>query len=153
MWVKHLPVWRGQQIAVERSLAEFRAGRPVVLTSAREWRSLLPVDGLTDDAICRFQAAVCAGRRPYLLITARRARALGLDGAGPRVWRSAICTIARKRSFPSPLIGALNAASTSSRWAGQRRPRSSLPSSPSRLPAFSSARKRDAGLQIGGLRR
>ena len=43
------------QIAVERSLNEFRAGRPVVLTSARECALFLPVDGLSDDAFAAFK--------------------------------------------------------------------------------------------------
>jgi GTP cyclohydrolase II len=42
----------------------------------------LPVDGLTDEGLAGFRL-LCAPGRPYLLITARRARALGLEGAGP----------------------------------------------------------------------
>ncbi len=69
------------QIAVERGLNEFRAGRPVVLSSARECALFLPVDGLSDDSLALFKQT-CAPERPYLLVTARRARALGLDGRG-----------------------------------------------------------------------
>jgi len=69
-----------EQIAVERGLAEFRCGRPVILTSAEESVAVLPVDGMTDEALVSFRQ-LCAPRRPYLLITARRARALGLEGA------------------------------------------------------------------------
>jgi GTP cyclohydrolase II len=71
-----------EQIAVERGLAEFRSGRPVILTSAEERVAVLPVDGMTDEALVSFRR-LCAPRRPHLLITARRARALGLEGAGP----------------------------------------------------------------------
>jgi GTP cyclohydrolase II len=71
-----------KQVAVERALAEFRSGRPVIVTSAEEKVAVLPVDGMTDEALASFRL-LCAPRRPHLLITARRARALGLDGAGP----------------------------------------------------------------------
>ena len=71
-----------EQIAVERGLAEFRCGRPVILTSAEEMVTVLPVDGMTDEAFVSFRR-LCAPARPHLLITARRARALGLEGAGP----------------------------------------------------------------------
>jgi GTP cyclohydrolase II len=70
------------QVAVERGVNEFRTGRPVVLTSARECAVFLPVDGLSDEALALFKQA-CGPERPYLLVTARRARALGLDAHGP----------------------------------------------------------------------
>jgi GTP cyclohydrolase II len=71
-----------KQVSVERGLAEFRSGRPVILTSAEEEVVVLPVDGMTDEALASFRL-LCAPGRPHLLITARRARALGLDGDGP----------------------------------------------------------------------
>jgi GTP cyclohydrolase II len=71
-----------EQIAVERGLAEFRSGRPVIVTSAEEMVTVLPVDGMTDEALVSFRG-LCLPARPHLLITARRARALGLEGAGP----------------------------------------------------------------------
>ena len=71
-----------EQVGVERGLAEFRSGRPVVLTAADKAVVLLPVDGMTDEGLASFRR-LCAPHRPYLLITARRARALGLDGVGP----------------------------------------------------------------------
>jgi GTP cyclohydrolase II len=73
---------RPEQVAVERGLAEFRSGRPVVLVSAEERVVVLPVDGMTDAGLLSFRL-LCAPLRPYLLVTARRARALGLDGTGP----------------------------------------------------------------------
>ncbi len=73
---------KADQVAVERGLAEFAAGRPVILTSPSESALVLPVDGLTDAILAGFRQ-FCAPARPYLLITARRARALGLDAAGP----------------------------------------------------------------------
>jgi GTP cyclohydrolase II len=73
---------KADQVAVERGIAEFAAGRPVILTSRSESALVLPVDGLTDAILAGFRQ-LCAPARPYLLITARRARALGLDAAGP----------------------------------------------------------------------
>jgi GTP cyclohydrolase II len=71
-----------EQVGVERGLAEFRSGRPVIVKSATEAVVLLPVDGLTDERLAGFRL-LCAPGRPRLLITSRRARALGLEGAGP----------------------------------------------------------------------
>jgi GTP cyclohydrolase II len=73
---------RLERVAVERGLAEFHSGRPVVMISADERVMVLPVDGMTDEGLASFRL-LCAPRRPYLLVTARRARALGLDGAAP----------------------------------------------------------------------
>jgi GTP cyclohydrolase II len=70
------------QVAVERGLAEFRSGRPVIITSPDAATVALPVDGMTDHGLAAFRQLSAPGR-PYLLITARRARALGLSGAGP----------------------------------------------------------------------
>ena len=71
-----------KQVAVERGLAEFRSGRPVIITSDSEAVVVLPVDGMTDQGLSSFRQ-LCAPSRPHLLITARRARALALDGNGP----------------------------------------------------------------------
>jgi GTP cyclohydrolase II len=71
-----------KQVAVERGLAEFRSGRPVIITSGDEATAALPIDGMTDDGLAAFRQ-LCAPVRPHLLVTARRARALGLEGAGP----------------------------------------------------------------------
>jgi len=71
-----------KQVAVERGLAEFRSGRPVIVTSADKRAVALPVDGMTDERLASFRT-LCAPGRPHLLVTARRARALGLDAAGP----------------------------------------------------------------------
>lgn len=74
------PFGTPEKVAVGRGLAEFRSARPVILTSAHEAILVLPVDGMTDDGLAAFRR-LCAPLRPYLLVTARRARALGLDGA------------------------------------------------------------------------
>jgi GTP cyclohydrolase II len=71
-----------EQIAVERALAEFRSGRPVVIKSPAGCVAAMPVDGLTDESLGSFRT-LCAPERPHLVITSRRARALGIDGKGP----------------------------------------------------------------------
>ncbi len=70
------------QVAVERGLAEFRSGRPVILTWNGERTLVLPVDGMTDQTLVAFRQ-LCAPTRPRLLVTARRGRALGLNAIGP----------------------------------------------------------------------
>jgi GTP cyclohydrolase II len=67
-----------EQVAVERGLNEFRAGRPIILAWEEEMAVLLPVDGMTDAGLSAFRQ-LCRPARPYLLITARRARTLGLN--------------------------------------------------------------------------
>lgn len=73
-------------VSVERGLAEFRAGRPVVLASAEQRLVALPVDGLDASRLAAFQA-LCAPAPARLAVSARRARALGLDAAGPVLLR------------------------------------------------------------------
>jgi GTP cyclohydrolase II len=69
-------------IAVQRSIAEFQAGRPVVIEAGDERLVALPVDGLTQ-AACDAFAALCAPAAVCLVVTARRARVMGLDVPGP----------------------------------------------------------------------
>jgi GTP cyclohydrolase II len=71
-----------KHVAVERGLAEFRSGRPVIITAAGETVAALPVDGMTDEGLASFRL-LCAPGRPHLIVTARRARALGLDRDAP----------------------------------------------------------------------
>src|SRR5712692_9390723 len=71
-----------ERVAVERGLAEFRCGRPGIMTAAGEGVAALPVDGMTREQLASF-GLLCAPAKPYLLVTARRARALGLDATGP----------------------------------------------------------------------
>jgi GTP cyclohydrolase II len=68
------------RVAVERSLAEFGSGRPVIIASACR-TAALPVDGITDELLAAFRR-FCAPEEPYLIVTSRRARALGLDAVG-----------------------------------------------------------------------
>jgi GTP cyclohydrolase II len=69
-------------IAVQRSIAEFQAGRPVVIATAGERLAVLPVDGLTQTACDAFMA-LCEPAAVGLVVTARRARVIGLDVPGP----------------------------------------------------------------------
>jgi len=70
------------RVAVERGLAEFRSGRPVVMLSAAGTAVVMPVDGITDAGLNAFRQLAAPGH-PHLVVTARRARALGIDKSGP----------------------------------------------------------------------
>jgi GTP cyclohydrolase II len=63
-------------------LAEFRAGRPVVMKSGGEMLLCLPVEGLTKERLTAFRA-LCAPIAPRLVLTSRRARSLGIDSSEP----------------------------------------------------------------------
>ena len=65
-------------ISVSRGVAEFNSRRPVLITAQDESLLALPVDGLDDARLAEF-TALCASSEPYLVITARRALALGID--------------------------------------------------------------------------
>jgi len=70
------------QIDVGRGIAEFHAGRPVLITDDGETLLALPVEGLDAQRLAEFMA-LCAPVVPRLVITARRALALGLDATMP----------------------------------------------------------------------
>jgi GTP cyclohydrolase II len=70
------------EVEVERGLAEFRGGRPVRVTTPEQSIVALPVDGLDTRRLAAFKA-FAAPALPRLVVSARRARALGLDGAEP----------------------------------------------------------------------
>jgi GTP cyclohydrolase II len=71
------------RVMVKRGLAEFRAGRPVIISSgSANFLIALPVDGLNAARLAAF-AALCAPVKPKLIVTARRACALGIDATGP----------------------------------------------------------------------
>lgn len=76
------------QIGVSRGVAEFQAGRPVLITDHGKMLLALPVEGLDAQRLAEFKA-LCAPILPRLVITARRARALGLDAATPVALRLA----------------------------------------------------------------
>ncbi|MBX6329122.1 MAG: GTP cyclohydrolase II [Pseudolabrys sp.] len=69
-------------LGVSRGIAEFRALRPVVLAGPDERVLTLPVEGLDARRLNEF-LALCAPKAPCLVITARRARVLGMDTTAP----------------------------------------------------------------------
>jgi len=69
-------------VEVERGLAEFRGGRPVLFCDGGHTLVALPVDGIEADRLAAFRV-LCTPLPPRLIVTARRARALGIDAAGP----------------------------------------------------------------------
>jgi GTP cyclohydrolase II len=70
------------QTGVCRGLGEFRGRRPVRLTAPGEALLALPVEGLDSQRLTEF-AALCAPVAPELIITERRALALGLNARTP----------------------------------------------------------------------
>ena len=70
-----------EQVGVGRGLAEFRAGRPVLIANG-ETLITLPVEGLDSDRLAAFWA-LCEPIPPRLVITARRARSLGINADAP----------------------------------------------------------------------
>jgi len=70
------------QVAVGRAVSEFRSGRPVLITSANETITALPVDGMTEAMLVAFRL-LCRPVQPFLLITARRARIMGVEASAP----------------------------------------------------------------------
>jgi GTP cyclohydrolase II len=69
-------------VGVQRGLAEFRMGRPVIFAADAEQILALPVDGADGERVAAFHA-LHAARPPRLAITARRAKALGVETAEP----------------------------------------------------------------------
>ena len=68
--------------SVSRGLGEFQARRPVLITAMGETVLALPVEGLDGQRLSEFMA-LCAPVVPRLIITERRALALGLDASTP----------------------------------------------------------------------
>jgi GTP cyclohydrolase II len=75
-------------VSVSRGLAEFHGRRPVLITAKNEALLALPVEGLDAARLIEFKA-LCAPRTPRLIVTARRALALGLDARTPMALRLA----------------------------------------------------------------
>jgi GTP cyclohydrolase II len=69
-------------VAVERGLAEFRAGRPVLIAGPDDTALALPVDGMTNERLASYRQ-LCRPATPRLVVTGRRAQALGLAASGP----------------------------------------------------------------------
>jgi len=67
---------------VTRGLGEFHGRRPVFVTAGGEAVLALPVEGLDGQRLAEFMA-LCGPVAPQLVITRRRALALGLDATAP----------------------------------------------------------------------
>lgn len=76
------PFGSAAHIAVERGLAEFRSGRPVIIDSHAGSIAALPIDGMTDARLAAFRS-LCAPAPLHVVITASRAQALCLAATGP----------------------------------------------------------------------
>ena len=72
----------GSHTSVSRGLGEFHGWRPVLVTAKGEAVLALPVEGLDRQRLFEFMA-LCAPVMPQLIITERRALALGLDASAP----------------------------------------------------------------------
>jgi GTP cyclohydrolase II len=70
------------RVMVKRGIAEFRADRPVIISSGSNLLLVLPVDGLNAARLAAF-ASMCAPHKPKLVVTAVRAHALGVDTTEP----------------------------------------------------------------------
>ena len=68
--------------SVSRGVAEFLSRRPVLITAPNETLLALPVEGLDSRRLTEF-IALCAPSVPQLVITSRRAHALGMDAKSP----------------------------------------------------------------------
>src|SRR5690242_6741666 len=71
-----------EQVGVSRGVAEFQARRPVLIGGDDEILLALPVEGLDSQRLAEF-SRFCSPVPPHLVVTARRALALGLDAATP----------------------------------------------------------------------
>jgi GTP cyclohydrolase II len=73
-------------VGVSRGLAEFHGRRPVLITAKNETLLALPVEGLDAARLAEFMT-LCELGTPRLIVTARRALALGLDARTPMALR------------------------------------------------------------------
>lgn len=71
-----------EQVGVDRGLAEFRAGRPIVVKSGSETLLCLPVEGLNKDRLAAFRE-LSTPIAPRLVLTGLRARSLGIEADDP----------------------------------------------------------------------
>ena len=75
-----------EHTSVSRGVAEFLSRRPVLITAPNETLLALPVEGLDSRRLTEF-IALCAPSVPQLVITSRRAHALGIDAKSPMAIR------------------------------------------------------------------
>ena len=96
-------------VGATRGLAEFRAGRPVEIVTETGTIVALPVEGLTPERLAAFQQ-FCAPALPRLVVTGRRALALGIVASAPvalqltpDIEAETIVQIVANAGGPSPL--------------------------------------------------
>jgi GTP cyclohydrolase II len=75
-------IGRRDHVAVDRAVSEFRSGRPLLISSMSDSIMAMPVDGMTEPMLGAFRR-LSRPVRPFLLITARRGRYVGLEASGP----------------------------------------------------------------------
>lgn len=71
-----------EQVSVVRGLAEIRARRPVLIATNSQTLLALPVDGIDSGKLSAFKK-LCAPNRADLILSTRRARALGIEANAP----------------------------------------------------------------------
>jgi GTP cyclohydrolase II len=72
----------GEQVVIGRGLTEFRAGRPLIIVASQGPLLALPVEGLDARRLTAF-TELSASKRPRLVLSARRACAIGQGVAQP----------------------------------------------------------------------
>jgi GTP cyclohydrolase II len=72
----------GGHTSVSRGIGEFQSRRPVLISATGQSVLALPVEGLDDRRLAEFKA-LCRPAVPRLVITQRRAVALGLEASTP----------------------------------------------------------------------
>lgn len=75
-------------VLASRTVAEFRAGRPIVIAGASQALIAFPVEHLDDRRWAGF-VRLCAPALPFLVVTRQRARVLGLAASSPVALRLA----------------------------------------------------------------
>src|ERR1700751_4939534 len=68
--------------AASRALAGVRSLRPVIIVRGKEMLLCLPVEGLDKDRLAAFRS-LCAPIQPRIVLTASRARSLGIETDEP----------------------------------------------------------------------
>ncbi|MDE2364622.1 MAG: GTP cyclohydrolase II RibA [Hyphomicrobiales bacterium] len=96
------------QLAVERAIAEFRAGRPVLVESAQGCVLAAPAEGLDSAALAALEGL--AGGAARLVLSAARLRRLGVRERGPGAVALPDVDIARLARLALAEIAAIDAA-------------------------------------------
>jgi len=71
-----------EHTSVARGICEFHGRRPLLISAPGETVLVLPTEGLDEQRLAEFRS-LCTPDQPRLIITERRALALGLDASSP----------------------------------------------------------------------